>query len=272
MMDNKITKERLNNHLEYDWFKYLIFILAAVFLWYFVYSMLDRLKDHERIDIFITVPYSPEKAEEFRLDLLEYFKDLGDATVKDVNFNFNDPNDKSFYAILATSYSVHDIVIAPEEVFRFLAVSGRLISLDYEYDLNAGERRVQGSVLGGFILTQNGAQTYIEPYLNSADFSAYYVFDENQKQKALKEIEDLQVSDDILNKKYGIELNSLGPDIFFTYGSQTKYYIGVIYNNLSKSAGGGNKGVFNAEKQDIKFKQAWDTIYYLKNNATKYSL
>mgnify|MGYP001502959368 CR=1 FL=1 len=282
-MDNKITKQRLNNHLEYDWFKYIIFILVAVFLWSFIYSLLDKIKDREKLDIFITTAFSSEKAQAFETDFIKFLQSQNDQSLKQVNFSYNDYNDQdTFFPTLATSYKIFDLVIAQEEAFRYLAATNRLVGLDYDYDFSLGNIHIQGSVFDGFTITEGNSQTTISPYLNIDDFDSYYILDDNQKQKALDEFIDLQISDNLLNKKFGIELNSLAPNLFFNYeerdqnnnptGNYTKYYIGVVSLNLSNKSGGGNKGVFNAPKQDIKFKQAWDAIIFLKNSGTKYSI
>lgn len=70
MMDNKITKERLNNHLEYDWFKYILFILAAIFLWVFIYSVLDKAKDYQKLDILLPSRFPTKKRKNLKPILL----------------------------------------------------------------------------------------------------------------------------------------------------------------------------------------------------------
>ncbi|HHW89540.1 MAG TPA: hypothetical protein GX745_01370 [Clostridiales bacterium] len=283
MMDNEITRERLNNHLEYDWFKYILFILAAVFLWVFIYSMLDKAKDYQKLDIFVTVPISNEKAQEFETDFIEYLNALDDKTVKEVNFIYHDYYDQNtIYAILATSFTTYDLVLAQEDAFRYLAASGRLVCFDFEYDFVSDRRQIKGSVFDGFEVKDGNEQITINPYLNSGDFPAYYIFDQTQKDKLSQKYEEIEISDQILDKKFGIELNALGHDILLDYaeiiedgqptGDYIKYYMGVINPNLSKSAGGGNKGVFNALTQPIEFKHAWDAIIFLKDNKEAYAL
>lgn len=283
MMDNKITKERLNNHLEYDWFKYILFILAAIFLWVFIYSVLDKAKDYQKLDIFVTVPFSDEKAQEFETDFIKYLNSLGDDTIKEVNFIYHNYYDQNtIHAILATSFATYDLVIAQEDAFRYLAASGRLVSFDFEYDFVSDQRQIKGSVFDGFVVKEGGEQIAISPYLNSGDFPAYYVFDQAQKDKLEQEYEELEAPDHIFDKKFGIELNALGHDILLDYeeiiqdgqptGEYIKYYMGVINPNLSRSAGGGNKGVFNAQTQSIELKHAWDAIIFLKENKEAYAL
>lgn len=274
-MDNKITKQRINDHLEYDWFKYLIFIVAAVVLWVSIYSFLDKIKDHQQLDFFVTVNVSDEKTKEFEADFIKHLNSLDDDLIKEINFAYHNYDDKStIYAIMATSLNTMDLVIAQEDAFRYLAATGRLVGFDYNYDFKLGDKKIKGSVFEGFTVTQGDKTASIAPYLKEEDFSSYFVLDQAQKQKLIEEFNEIEVPDELMNIRYGIELNSLGPNIFFFYDQEkeTKYYIGVISTNLSKSVGGGNKGVFNAESQDIFNKQAWDAIVYLKNNAAKYSM
>lgn len=278
-MDNKVTKERFNNHIEYDWFKYIVFILVAVFLWVFIYSMLDKPKDYQKLDIFITVSFDQEKTQKFEADFIKYLNDLGDDTIKEVNFIFHDynKNDLTFGQILQTSYTTCDLVIADEEAMRYLVAGDRLISFDRNYNMI-------GSVFEGFSISQGDIQTIIDPYLKQQDFQSYYVFDQAQKDKYVEEYKDMfetggdyneYIDTNILNYTFGIDLKQLGDNLFFEYGyvideegntteEQNKYYIGVVLPNLAKNIGGGNKGVFNAQKQSIDNKQAWTAINYLK--------
>lgn len=292
-MDNKITKERFNNHLEYDWFKYIVFILVAVFLWIFIYSVLDKLKEHQKLDIFITVSFNQEQTEKFEADFIKYLSYMGDDTIKEVNFYYHDynKNDTTFSQILMTSYTTYDLVIADEEAMRYLVAGERLVSFDYQYDaqyeVKKSKRALQGSVFEGFNVTQDLTRTQINPYLNKEDFSAYYIFDQSQEEKYINEygemfdVDEERLEKNVLNYTYGIELNSLASNLFFKYGyvpdedgndteEEIKYYMGVISTNLSNSIGGGNKGVFNASKQSYTFSHAWTAINYLKNNPIYY--
>lgn len=52
-MDNKITKKRINEHLEYDWFKYLLILIALVALTVFACKQINRSRDYEDFNIFV---------------------------------------------------------------------------------------------------------------------------------------------------------------------------------------------------------------------------
>lgn len=51
-MDNKVTKERLNNHLEYDWFKYVLIILVAVVAFIFIFQQINGDRENETLQVF----------------------------------------------------------------------------------------------------------------------------------------------------------------------------------------------------------------------------
>jgi hypothetical protein len=52
-MDNKITKNRLTQHLKYDWYKYLALVAVVIFLSIFLFDWIATTKAWERLDIFI---------------------------------------------------------------------------------------------------------------------------------------------------------------------------------------------------------------------------
>ena len=53
-MDNKITKQRLSNHLEYDWILYLLIVLVGIFGTYFLFSQINRTREYEQVTLFVT--------------------------------------------------------------------------------------------------------------------------------------------------------------------------------------------------------------------------
>ena len=53
-MDNKITKQRLSNHLEYDWLLYLLIVLVGIFGTYFLFAQINRTRDYEDVTLFVS--------------------------------------------------------------------------------------------------------------------------------------------------------------------------------------------------------------------------
>lgn len=291
-MDTTITKKRISNHFEYDWFKYLLFIMAAVFLWLFIYSVIDPVHEHQKLDFFCAVPFSESETKEFAEDFTAFLKNGGDETITETNFMLHSysPNDAyTFSMLLNTSYRTYDLFIAEEAAMRYLVTSGNVVSFDNSYtDYFAyNDMTVSGSVWQGFQVTKEGKTTDIAPYFEQDFFDAYYVFDEEQKQKLITEQGELDaeyaenLDNNVLNHTYGIELNAIGENLLINYGyklddegnatgEKLKYYIGVILPNLSSKNGGGNKGIFNGKKQSINNAQAWEALVYLKENYQKY--
>jgi hypothetical protein len=77
-MDINITKKRLNNHLSYDWWKYLAIVVAAVFFWSLVMTMIaPRLHYGKKLEVFLFLSnsYEAANAEKLHGNLLEAYKE-----------------------------------------------------------------------------------------------------------------------------------------------------------------------------------------------------
>lgn len=51
-MDNKVTKERLNNHLEYDWFKYVLILIVVIAAFIFIFQQINADRENEQLTVF----------------------------------------------------------------------------------------------------------------------------------------------------------------------------------------------------------------------------
>ena len=144
-MDNRITKERVNIHLEYDWIKYIALLAAAVLLFALLYTTLaPRLKIYEEIKFLsLTVPVS-DTSDSMTGGMKEFFKLKSDEdgkdepVVKDVSMDFiaANPNDTTFSQLLSTKLvSNFDFVIAPVSYFINGELSNAVIKLtDWTYE------------------------------------------------------------------------------------------------------------------------------------------
>lgn len=109
-MDNKITKERLNNHLEYDWFKYVLILIVSIVLFIFVFRQINVNRSFEEIHIFASC--YEYKTNTFCADTLQALKDGDDATVRDLSFNPQNPRGNEYPTLLQTHGDVtSDILI-----------------------------------------------------------------------------------------------------------------------------------------------------------------
>lgn len=80
-MDNRITHERIKQHLHYDWFKYVVFVVLCVFVFSLAYTWSGNYRAFEELDIFVTC-YS-YMDDDFKEDALKYLnKNCSNNVVK----------------------------------------------------------------------------------------------------------------------------------------------------------------------------------------------
>lgn len=105
-MDIKLTKKRLNNHLSYDWWKYIAVLLASIFFWSLLFTMTaPRLHIAKKMEIFFIVSgYSAEHTDKFQNELKRY---LSDEIVEISLYNFI-PNDAATSQVLTARISVQE--------------------------------------------------------------------------------------------------------------------------------------------------------------------
>lgn len=112
-MDIKLTKKRLNNHLSYDWWKYIAILVACIFLWSLLFTMTaPRLHNAKKMEIFFIVNgFSVENSDKLRNGLKEY---LSDEFVE-IHFNNYTPNDSTTAQVLSARVGVKegDIYVFP---------------------------------------------------------------------------------------------------------------------------------------------------------------
>ena len=53
-MDNKITRDRIKQHMHYDWYKYVVCVLLCVFIFSLAYTWSGNYRAYEELDVFIT--------------------------------------------------------------------------------------------------------------------------------------------------------------------------------------------------------------------------
>lgn len=109
-MDNKVTKKRFNDQLEYDWFKYVAILLVAVIGCYFIFSQIVSDRDYETIDIFVSTYSSSTNDYEFKtmqamgseMDTEKY----GGNYIRTISFNPQSPVDSNYATLLSTQGNV----------------------------------------------------------------------------------------------------------------------------------------------------------------------
>lgn len=124
-MDNKVTPKRINDHLEYDWYKYLIILIAIVVVFYFVFSQINRTRDYEDVAIFVSCYASDANRFEERVKTqmgTQSYKEAsaskyGDDVLREISIETQDPLSSTYGTMLQTHGMVSsDILIVSKSV------------------------------------------------------------------------------------------------------------------------------------------------------------
>ncbi len=110
-MDNKVTKKRLNDHLEYDWYKYLIILVLGIVVFYFSFSQINRTRDYEDVNIFVSCYESDDNRFTDRVleDMVRQNYETaryGEGVLREIAFETQDPLGKEY----ATLFQTHGMV------------------------------------------------------------------------------------------------------------------------------------------------------------------
>ncbi|MBO5224535.1 MAG: hypothetical protein J6C23_08505 [Clostridia bacterium] len=113
-MDNKITKPRLAQHFKYDWFKYLVVAVIAVFVSIFLFDWIATTKAWERLDIYIVSNKFYDDT--LKADIKKFLDDnIEDNMIRDVYVTHVSPSDPQYRDLYtANGGSGSTILILPE--------------------------------------------------------------------------------------------------------------------------------------------------------------
>lgn len=91
-MDLRVTKERLNDHLSYDWWKYIAILVASIFFWSLIFTMTSpRLTSDKKMEVFFIVDgYDADGAERVHARLYDYLS----QDFVDLSFNSYSASDE----------------------------------------------------------------------------------------------------------------------------------------------------------------------------------
>jgi hypothetical protein len=105
-MDNRLTKKRLNDHLSYDWWKYIALIAGCIFFWSLVFSIIEpRLASSKRLEIFFIVNrYYDGNSEKLMKGLKEYLTD----EIVEINFQNYQPDQDVTLQVLQARLGVQE--------------------------------------------------------------------------------------------------------------------------------------------------------------------
>lgn len=105
-MDIKITKKRLNDHLSYDWWKYIAILLVCIFFWSLVFTVsAPRLAMSKKLEIFfITNNFRTDKSEDLRNGL----KETLNSEFIEIQLNNYVPDDSTTSQVLTARLSINE--------------------------------------------------------------------------------------------------------------------------------------------------------------------
>ena len=113
-MDNKVTKNRISVHFEYDWLKYIAILIASIFVWYFVFMQINMTRDFEKIEVFFS-QYSTE-GPDLSADFISEMNASGDDVIREVSVNYQSPRSTETYGTLfQANQMTADIMILPKK-------------------------------------------------------------------------------------------------------------------------------------------------------------
>ncbi|NLJ41802.1 MAG: extracellular solute-binding protein [Clostridiales bacterium] len=138
----KINKERLKNHIQYDWWKYIVAILATVLLWNLATTVLKpRIPDNKKIHIFFVGEFvDEEKSEYLSNSILEDFPELLKV---DIDFiPLGGPGGLEYAGqqklMVMLGSQTGDMFIMDKEDFNQIAQQGAFFPLDSFVNENKG--------------------------------------------------------------------------------------------------------------------------------------
>ena len=111
-MDNKVTKKRVALHFEYDWLKYVLVILASVFVFYMIFMQINITREFERIDVFFAC-YSNNNAA-LDDDFLDKLGSEGDDVIREVNIQYQTPVGEYYQQLFTSAGFTADILVVTE--------------------------------------------------------------------------------------------------------------------------------------------------------------
>lgn len=124
-MDNKVTTKRINDHLEYDWYKYLIILIAVIVVFYFIFSQINSTRDYEDVAIFVSCYASDNNGFEERvktqMGTTTYRKEsaprYGDDVLRTISIETQNPLSNTYGTMLQTHGMVtSDILVVGKKV------------------------------------------------------------------------------------------------------------------------------------------------------------
>ncbi|MGI5852351.1 MAG: hypothetical protein ACOX77_09650, partial [Caldicoprobacterales bacterium] len=89
----KLNKERIRNHIQYDWWKYIVCIIATIAVWNIIATVTKpQTPPDKKIEIFLVGDYVlEESATNISENILEDFPDLWEVNINNIALDMDDP-------------------------------------------------------------------------------------------------------------------------------------------------------------------------------------
>ncbi len=223
-MDNKITRERVSRHFEYDWLKYVAILAASVFLWVMVFVQINVDRSYEQLSIFVGC----YNCDDYSIgdDFLNAKKSEEGNSLRDVSINIYHPNESDTYSdALISYYMTCDVMIVGTadivgSVYNFIELTDELIE----------------------ICVPESLRDSVEYYTVDDDGD----YDQSGSHKMLIRVDNL-LKLDADNPHFNFSYSDVFPDKFAEmteteqdYYSNEKWYIGVNVNSDNAGLQGKN--------------------------------
>ncbi len=132
-----VNKETLQNHLHYDWWKYVVGIVVTIMMWNLVFTMSrPQTPRDKKVDIFLVGDFLlEEKAESVSQRMLEDFPDL--LEINFLNIPLGDPELEVMgrqKLMVMIGAQEGDIFVFSKEEFEAYAKQGAFMPLDEYID------------------------------------------------------------------------------------------------------------------------------------------
>lgn len=128
-MKTPVTKEKVQNHINYSWWKYALLALIAIFGWNIIYSMTAYRAPEEKKVVLGVYSYGSEAninayMEQIRLDLM--------PDMEEMNAMYIMPDEAYGEMILTTRVAARDcdIYVLPRAQFQGFAAQGAYMALE----------------------------------------------------------------------------------------------------------------------------------------------
>ena len=244
-MDNKVTKQRVLDHLEYDWYKYLILIIVGIIVVVFTFQQINRNKEDEDFTIFFTAYSARENT--FIADVSAEFESesydsatYGPNIFREMTIEFQSPNSSSYNELYTTHGEVlSDVLIVHKSYFEYQENDVTKISFSvFKYlQLNDDILRLLG--------IEDKTTSEYDFMCVDKDGNRVNVTDEGALIYGIR-IDNLSKIDSIAQLKYEKDDGEIQSDEYYLYFSRDKANIGE-YNPKNKKTE--NKQAFYCVKR-----------------------